>query len=159
MVEVRCSGRALIFDETGRLLLLFGPVPGDSTRLCWYPPGGRLEADESFEAATQRELAEELGVCGIQLGPLVWTREVRRLVQGREQLFISQFFLVRTASFVPDMHAIGASEAGVQWRWWTLEDLDGESPSSTIPSRLGDLVRPLLHGDVPNPPVDVSNHE
>lgn len=57
---VRRSVRALLIDETGRLLLIRRIKPGQAPY--WTTPGGGVEpGDESFIAALMRELMEELG--------------------------------------------------------------------------------------------------
>jgi ADP-ribose pyrophosphatase YjhB (NUDIX family) len=58
-MRVRCVG-AIVHDTDGRLLLIRrGHPPGEGL---WSLPGGRVEADESDEAAVVRELAEETGL-------------------------------------------------------------------------------------------------
>jgi 8-oxo-dGTP diphosphatase len=56
---VPCVG-ALVHDATGRLLLIRrGHAPHEGL---WSVPGGRVEADESLEAAVEREVLEETGL-------------------------------------------------------------------------------------------------
>jgi 8-oxo-dGTP pyrophosphatase MutT (NUDIX family) len=40
----------------------------------WLTPGGGLGRGETFEAGALRELWEETGISGVELGPCVWTR-------------------------------------------------------------------------------------
>lgn len=154
---MRESGRAIVLDDIGRVLLLRGPIRESPARFAWYTPGGRLESGESFEAATVRELAEELGVNDVELGPWVWTRHARRPINEQWVPTTARFFLVRTTSFVPDTTRIGPSEQGVDWRWWTPDELDREPQANLIPSRLGHLVRSLIAGEIPETPIDVSD--
>lgn len=51
----RVTGKALIFDDQHRLLVV---GKGDE----WEMPGGGWEHDETFEECMQREVQEELGV-------------------------------------------------------------------------------------------------
>lgn len=157
MPKVRESGRAIVIDDLGRVLLLHGRIRESPTRFAWYTPGGRLETGESFEAATARELAEELGLADVEVGPWVWTRHARRPVNDEWVPTTARFFVVRTTSFTPDTTGIGPSEEGVDWRWWTPDELDREPPANLIPPSLSHLVRSLVAGEIPETPIDVSD--
>lgn len=52
---------AVVVDRAGRVLLVRRGRP--PSRGAWTLPGGRVEANESIEAAVVRELAEETGLC------------------------------------------------------------------------------------------------
>ena len=59
---------AVIFDETGRVLLCSRPP--EKPPAGWEFPGGKIEPGETPEAALERELLEELalpGKCGAEL--------------------------------------------------------------------------------------------
>ena len=43
----------------------------------WITPGGGTEEGESPEDTLRRELREETGLEGFEVGPLVWTRDLR----------------------------------------------------------------------------------
>jgi 8-oxo-dGTP pyrophosphatase MutT (NUDIX family) len=72
-VTERRAVRALILTPDQELLLLRirAPQGGDPF---WITPGGGMEADETPEAALRRGLAEELGLDGFDVGPVVWRR-------------------------------------------------------------------------------------
>jgi len=147
----------VVLDELGRVLLLHGRVQERPERYAWYTPGGRLEAGESFEDATSRELAEELNLLDTEIGPWIWTRHGWRYRGGERVRSTARLFLVRTTSFDPDTSAIGPSEIGVDWRWWTVDELEHEPTANLIPPRLAPLMRSLVEGVLPDTPLDVSD--
>ena len=61
-------GAGLVF-RNGRLLITQRPAGGHLAGL-WEFPGGKREAQESFEDCLQRELREELGI-EVQVGELI----------------------------------------------------------------------------------------
>ena len=69
----------------------------------------------------------------------------------------ARFYIVRTNAFVPDLSAIGASEADVECRWWSKEELSVTDDSLFIPARLPALAQALLRGEIPPSPIDVSD--
>lgn len=71
-VVVPCVG-AIVHDRHGRLLLIRRARPPGAG--LWSLPGGRVEAGESFPAATAREVLEETGLV-VEVGVVVGT--VRR---------------------------------------------------------------------------------
>jgi len=61
MTKVMPVAAAALVDATGRVLLQRRPA-GKQHGGLWELPGGKVEADETAEAALARELAEELGI-------------------------------------------------------------------------------------------------
>ncbi len=58
--QLKVGSAALIFEPDGLLLARRAHVPW---RGYWYLPAGYVDADESPEAAVQREVLEETGLC------------------------------------------------------------------------------------------------
>lgn len=55
------SGRALIFDQNGRILVLKRSEKSRSNPGKWELPGGKMNKGESFEESFRREVLEETG--------------------------------------------------------------------------------------------------
>jgi 8-oxo-dGTP diphosphatase len=62
-VNLRPSARAVILDESDRILLCRFEFSRDGrTFVVWAAPGGGVEAGETLEDALRRELLEEVGL-------------------------------------------------------------------------------------------------
>jgi len=138
------------------VLLFHNEIPEQPRRWAWYLPGGRLEDAESHEDALRRELVEEVGLRDAPIGPCVWTRQSFRYRDAERVPSHSRFYLVRCACFAVDTSG-GGVESELEWRWWTLDELDAAAPRSFIPTSLPALVRSLLAGEIPDVPIDASD--
>ena len=119
--------RAAVVDERGRVLLL---RYGDEYGQWWVTPGGGREEGESDEQTVRRELEEEIGLVGFELGPLLWEREGWTLTEPGFGSFRSRVYLVRVEGFEPP-HLTEAEEM----RWFSPVDLQ---PMSTRPLDLAE---------------------
>ena len=152
-LRIRRAVRALVLDPVDRILLVQVAFP---SWLGWILPGGGVAAGESDEGALRRELAEETGLSGFELGPLIWTREVELRTPGWDGQ-TERYFLVRSASFepVPDLSWQMLNDEYVQdVRWWTIEEIE-RSLESFAPSRLAGLLRSLLEDGPPSETMNV----
>jgi 8-oxo-dGTP diphosphatase len=145
----REATRALVLDPANRVLLVkfdFAPFP-------WVPPGGGVKPTESDEEALRRELWEEAGLSGVELGPCIWTRDhefpMERWRGQRERIY-----LVRSDAFEPRPQVDLASEGVTEIRWWTLDEF-ASADAIFGPRRLPELVRQLLDRGPPSSPIDV----
>lgn len=91
---------AALIDADGRVLVQKRPE-GKPLAGLWEFPGGKIEADESPEAALVRELEEELGiqVAMRDLTPLTFATEA----QG-DRTLVLLLYLVRTWTGTPMAH-------------------------------------------------------
>jgi double-stranded uracil-DNA glycosylase len=115
-LPARKSVRAAVVDARSRVLLLrYGDAYGE----WWVTPGGGCEPGESDEAALRRELQEEVGLVGFELGPLLWELRGWTLDEPGYGSFLSRVHLVRVHSFEPP-HLTEAQE----FRWFLPEELE-----------------------------------
>ena len=111
----RESVRAAVVDERGRVLLLrYGDEYGD----WWVTPGGGREQGEDDEQTLRRELEEEIGLVGFDLGPLLWDNDGWTLDEPGFGSFSSFVYLVRVERFEPP-HLTEAHEL----RWFSPAEL------------------------------------
>ncbi len=157
-LRLRRAVRAAILDEADRVLLVRFSFPDDEPdRIVWACPGGGIEPDETDAAAIERELAEETGLTGVDIGPCIWVREhVFPMAGGRWDGQTERFYLVRTAAFEP-LPRFSEEELRLEYvtgiRWWTRDEL-ATATEPFAPRRLPELITALLGEGPPDPPVD-----
>ena len=151
---LRIAVRAVVLDPADRILLVRFQWP---ERSVWAPPGGGVDAGESDEHALVRELAEECGLRGFELGPCLWTREHWFPDMPGWGGQAERVYLVRTEAFTPAPEFTAeelAAEGMVEQRWWTPGEL-AASREFFSPRRLPELLRELLERGPPAEPLDV----
>lgn len=152
--RLRQAVRAVVLDPDDRILLVRFDFPD---RAVWATPGGGIEEGETDAHALQRELLEEAGLAGYELGPLIWRRtHVFELAGGFDGQH-ERYYLVRTPRFeaVPrlsweDLRLEGMSAV----RWWTLAEL-ARTAELFAPRRLPVLAAGIVRDGPPAEPVDV----
>jgi TDG/mug DNA glycosylase family protein len=143
--------RALVLDSRDNVLLVRFE---DELGSWWSTPGGGVDAGESDADALARELAEEVGLRGFELGPLLWTREHWLVNPKRWGGQRERHYLVRTEPFEPapafsDAELAAEGVAGA--RWFAVDELE---TVPTGPRRLAELVRDLLRNGPSPEPLD-----
>jgi len=118
--------------------------------------GRRPPLDHAHPEAALRELAEEVGLRDVPLGPCVWLREHVFNWNGRAYRQRERFYLVRVDAHQVDRSGNDENELQVleEFRWWTLPDLEASS-ETFAPRRLAFFLAPLLAGEIPSYPIDV----
>jgi 8-oxo-dGTP pyrophosphatase MutT (NUDIX family) len=150
----RPAARALMVDQHQRLLL-FGTEEWRPGTTLWIPPGGGVNPGESFEDAVIREVWEETGLRGVEVGACVWTRSHVFHWQEKDWQAQERYFIVRCETFTPSRDNLEAHEETflAHHRWWDPAEM-AASKDYFVPRRLAMLLPPLLAGEVPAEPFD-----
>jgi 8-oxo-dGTP diphosphatase len=154
-VRLRQAARAVVLDPADRILLVRFEFPRGTV---WATPGGGIDEGESDEQAIARELEEEAGLVGFELGPWIWTRtHVFPFENGLWDGQVERYVLVRTDPFEP-LPRFTVEQLAAEYvtaiRWWTQDEL-AASDAVFAPRRLPELVAALLRDGPPGEPVDV----
>lgn len=122
----------------------------------WIVPGGGLEDGESYQDALQRELAEELGLSGIEVGPLIWRRDHTFDWDGGRLRQYEQYYLVHTERFAPRMLDDREQLFVHSFQWFPIAELD-RVPERLTPLSIHRILSELLADGPPvsPPPVEV----
>jgi len=154
-LNIRSAVRALIIDEHDHVLLVRFEFPDASA---WALPGGGLEDGESPEEGLRRELQEELGFTGYELGPHIWNRLhvipiINTDYDGQRDLI----HIVRTPRFDPHP-TIGwdamRAEHVHEMRWWSLGEIESAADLRFAPRKLAELFGHLLANGTPDEPIE-----
>ena len=123
----RRSARVLVFDPSGRVLLIRCEVVRRDGRLFlfWLTPGGEIEPDEEPHAAARREVREELGLELDVRGP-AYTEENQFEHMGEMRDNLDFYFVARCQAEAPRIQGVTAEEIAMmrEIRWWTAEEVE-----------------------------------
>jgi 8-oxo-dGTP diphosphatase len=156
--RLRHGARALVIDHEDRILLLRVLVQDGSS--VWITPGGGIEPGESPLEALERELVEEVGLRLNDSPPHVWHQRI--VDPGHVDDYdgvVNDYFLVRTDHFAPRGTMTPEqlrAELVYGHRWWAVEEIRSYAGADFFgPRRLGELVVPLLAGELPTSPISI----
>ncbi len=162
-LPIRRSGKVLLVDGQERLLLFRGDerLPGGGQRVFWFPPGGGVEADETFAECAARELFEETGMrlSPVDLGPPVAVRSGAFALNGVDIWSDEIFFFVRIHAWDVDTAGFTDLEREIitAHRWWSLEELqETDQLVFPPPDDLAALISRLFASGPPPEPVELT---
>ena len=154
----RPAARVVLLDREGRIFLINAEDPLDPFKPAWREiPGGGIDHGEDSAVAAARELYEESGMEDVEMGPVIWTQHVQFTFGG---YFFDSHERIHVAwcdggEYRPrHLEALEAA-AFTGARWWTLEDLLA-SDAPVLPTLLREPLAPIVAGDLPLEPIDIS---
>jgi len=154
---VRDAVRAVVLDRDNRILLFKAFRDATRSRHFWITPGGGVAVGESAQTALARELVEECGLVGCEIGPPIWIRghvfampSTGQLIRQRER-----FYLVRVGRHEVDVSGWDDLERIFMGdhRWWTLGEIQS-SADEFAPHQLAHFLAAIVGGQIPSEPVD-----
>jgi len=143
-MKVRKTARVLLFNSDNQILLQY-IIPLEPLKLgaekVWTTPGGKIENNESIHECAERELCEETGIAGCELGPIVWHGSHVLRLNGEDTIFDESFVIATTQnSNIPkngdDLTILGH-------KWWSLEELL-MTKEVTFPWGLAILIKEIM---------------
>lgn len=151
----RTAARVLLLNDDDRLLLFQGFDPGDpATPPFWFTAGGGLGPGESVLDGAARELLEETGLAGVEIGPVVWVRDTDFCFEGVDYAQREHFLLARVTSVTVDTGGFNDLErrSVLAHRWWSAAEV-AATTEVVYPPELAELLPAVIAGEVPDPPL------
>jgi ADP-ribose pyrophosphatase YjhB (NUDIX family) len=133
-VKIRRSARVILLNERDEVCLF---LHLERDRRYWVLPGGGFDPGETWEAAASRELCEETGLAGVELGPCVWTREKEVVLFGEWTRGVERYFLARVSDVeVSNANQLDYERAVYQEvRWWPVDAIRASNVRNRLMAR------------------------
>jgi 8-oxo-dGTP pyrophosphatase MutT (NUDIX family) len=153
---VRHAARVILLDPAERVLL-FRVNGNEWGRSFWITPGGGIRPGETDLEALHREIWEETGITGAEVGPCVWVRRHLfswngRWIEQNESYFVAR---VPPGPVVLDNQEEYERTFLVEHRWWSLDEIAAAVDERFVPRDFAALARPLVEGTLPPEPITV----
>lgn len=136
----------LLFDRESRILLFSTTAPDSSGSARWLTPGGGVDEGETHAEAALRELFEETGLTGVDLGEPVWSHSFDVQWDSADHDTGHAVFYSATVDHFEPSRAGWTEDEKVDvldHRWWSLSELlSTDEPYE--PAELVDLMRRQL---------------
>jgi 8-oxo-dGTP pyrophosphatase MutT (NUDIX family) len=154
----RRAARVVVLDPLDRVLLINARDPRHRVGPDWWEiPGGGIDPGETSAEAVRRELWEEAGIDGAEIGPCVWIQTVEFTFGGwhfEQDEWVHVARCDGTTAGPRGLEALEALAFGEQ-RWWTIDEVVEKVPR-TIPYRLAEFLPDLVSGTLPEQPLDIT---
>ena len=142
----RLTSRVVLFDREGRVLLFLTLAPDTSGVSRWLTPGGGVDPGETQADAAYRELFEETGLTGVDLGEPVYSHDFDVAWDSADHdTGHAEFYTAVVDNFTPS-HDNWTEDEKVEvfeHRWFTLAELEALTDRFE-PAELVQLVRTNL---------------
>jgi 8-oxo-dGTP pyrophosphatase MutT (NUDIX family) len=154
----RPAARVVLLDRSGAIFLISASDPADAAKPPWWEiPGGGMARGEDSASAARRELHEEAGFTDVEIGPCIWTQYVEFDFGGLHFCSDERIHVAWCdgGEWAPRHLESLEAQAFSGARWWGFDDLMA-SNEPVLPVRLREFLAPVVGGDLPSEPIDIS---